>query len=173
MHSVDKGGMEIVMKESIENQFDSFCKRVLKNKVRDYKREEARRLTREIALEEWVLKESWETIARMDQYLLNSIRLKGNLDFEIQIQDEDLYKQLTSLTEEECQILLLSYFLDFTDEEIGRLLKRPRRTVAYQRRRILEMLKSEKERGSKNHGEERATAVKNPRASDTISGSGR
>lgn len=83
MHSVDKGGMEIVMKESIENQFDSFCKRVLKNKVRDYKREEARRLTREIALEEWVLKESWETIARMDQYLLNSIRLKGNLDFEI------------------------------------------------------------------------------------------
>lgn len=49
--------MGTFMRNRIESQFDSFCKRVLKHKVRDYKREEARKLSREVALEEWLLGE--------------------------------------------------------------------------------------------------------------------
>lgn len=138
--------MGTFMRNRIESQFDSFCKRVLKHKARDYKREEARRLRREVALEEWRLEGNREEPVWMDEYVLEPIRLKGELDLEIEIQDAGLYNQLISLSEEEQKILLLSYFLDFTDEEIAKILNRPRRTIAYQRHRILEKMKVRQER---------------------------
>lgn len=138
--------MGTFMRNRIESQFDSFCKRVLKHKVRDYKREEARRLSREVALEEWLLGEKRGELAWLDEYVLEPIRLKGEPDLEIEITDVDLHERLISLSEEEQQLLLLSYFLDLTDGEIASVLKRPRRTIAYQRHRILEKLKSGQKR---------------------------
>ena len=136
--------MGTFMRNRIESQFDSFCKRVLKHKVRDYKREEARRLSREVALEEWLLGEKRGEPAWLDEYVLEPIRLKGEPDLEIT--DVDLHVRLISLSEEEQQLLLLSYFLELTDGEIASVLKRPRRTIAYQRHRTLEKLKSGQKR---------------------------
>lgn len=47
----------------------------------------------------------------MDEYMFwNPIRLKGEPDLEIEITDVDLHERLISLSEEEQQLLLLSYF---------------------------------------------------------------
>ena len=52
-----------------------------------------------------------------------------------------LYCSLKKLNKEKLDIILLFYFLEMTDQEIGQALKIIRRTVNYKRHRALEELR--------------------------------
>ncbi len=57
------------------------------------------------------------------------------------MRDETVAEALNSLPENKRDIILLSYFLDMTDVEIGKQLNLVRSTVQYKRASILRELK--------------------------------
>ena len=61
--------------------------------------------------------------------------------YDIIIKDDLLGEAVNSLSEKKRNIILMSYFLDMTDKQIGELLNLLRSTVTYQRHSALEMLK--------------------------------
>jgi RNA polymerase sigma factor (sigma-70 family) len=125
--------------EHKRHAFDSFCKKILKHEARDYYDDLKRRRKHEISLDELSEKE-WEQLAVMDEYFKDtySFRVLGH---DITVSDERIGEALKVLPTKKRDIILLSYFLDMTDREIGELLNLVRRTVAYRRTSTLRELK--------------------------------
>ena len=67
------------------------------------------------------------------------------LEYDIAVRDELLAETLQELPERKRDIVLLSYFLDYTDVEIADLLKIVRRTVNDQRNKALKELRERME----------------------------
>lgn len=63
------------------------------------------------------------------------------MGYDITVSDERIGEALKALPTNKRDIILLSYFLDMTDREIGELLNLVRRTVAYRRTSTLQELK--------------------------------
>ena len=63
------------------------------------------------------------------------------LGLEVAVIDDVIAKALESLSDRKRDIILLSYFLDFSDREIGNKLNMFRATVQYQRSQALQQLK--------------------------------
>jgi len=61
--------------------------------------------------------------------------------FSITVKDEKLANALTALSEEKRSIVMLSYFMNMTDQEIGDRLNIVRRTVQYKRTSSLKEMK--------------------------------
>ncbi|TEB04886.1 RNA polymerase sigma factor [Pelotomaculum schinkii] len=125
--------------EHKRHTFDSFCKKILKHEARDYYDELKRRRKHEISLDE-LSEKDWEQLAVMDEYFKDtySFRVLGH---DITVSDERIGEALKVLPTNKRDIILLSYFLDMTDREIGELLNLVRRTVAYRRTSTLRELK--------------------------------
>jgi DNA-directed RNA polymerase specialized sigma subunit, sigma24 homolog len=117
--------------EHKRHSFDSFCKKILKHEARDYYDELKRRRGQEISLEELSEKE-WGQLAVMDE-CFKDIYSFNVLGHDITVADECIGEALNALPMGRCDIILLSYFLDMTDREIGERLNLVRRTVAYRR----------------------------------------
>lgn len=126
-------------KEHKRHTFDSFCKKILKHEARDYYDDLKRRRKHEISLDELSEKEL-EQLTVMDEYFkdLYSFNVMG---YAITVSDERISEALNALPTDNRDIILLSYFLDMTDREIGELLNLVRRTVAYRRTSTLRELK--------------------------------
>jgi len=126
-------------KEHKRHAFDSFCKKILKHEARDYYDDLKRRRKHEISLDELSEKEL-EQLTVMDEYFkdLYSFNVMG---YDITVSDERISEALNALPTDNRDIILLSYFLDMTDREIGELLNLVRRTVAYRRTSTLRELK--------------------------------
>ncbi|MCU7378952.1 sigma-70 family RNA polymerase sigma factor [Clostridiales Family XIII bacterium ASD5510] len=116
--------------ENIEIIFDSFCRKVLRNRLIDYRRNEAYRRAWEVELDDIQVKQILEEEYQNDEYFVNKL-------YGLEIKDEELYFLLTALSEQDQLIILLSYFLGFSDAEISTKLNVPRRTITYKRHRIL------------------------------------
>ena len=118
-------------KKTVRHQFDSFCRKVLREEARDYIRERKRLAEREVPLSE-LSDEQMERLFVLDEYLSeqNYFDVQG---YHIIIRDDRLAEALSSLSDEKREIVLLSYFLDMNDREIGEKLNMLRYTV--QRRR--------------------------------------
>ncbi len=125
--------------EHKRHTFDSFCKRILKHEARDYYDDLKRRRKHEISLDELSEKE-WEQLTVIDEYFKDtySFRVLGH---DITVSDERIGEALKGLPTNKRDIILLSYFLEMTDREIGELLNLVRRTVAYRRTNTLRELK--------------------------------
>jgi len=63
------------------------------------------------------------------------------LGYDVAVKDDLISTALAALSEQKRDIILLSYFLDMTDQEIGKKLNMVRRTVQYQRTSSLRQLK--------------------------------
>ena len=135
------GGDFIKSYEDVEKMFDTYCRRVLKNKLIDYKRAEKRRRNNEISFA--VLPD----IGTEDEILIGVINV-GNKRCEIR--NDELYRALMELPEENCNIILLYYFFDMTDLEISVRLGQKRTAVRNKRYRTLvalqKLLEDENER---------------------------
>ena len=119
-------------KKTVRHQFDSFCKKVLREEARNYAKHIAWRSEREVSLSEL----SEEQINRA--YILDE-HPSDYTQFDVQgysvtVHDDRLAQALTELPGEKRDILLLSYFLDMTDREIADKLNMVRCTV--QRKRV-------------------------------------
>jgi len=119
--------------------FDSFCKKILRNELRDYYDEVNRLGQKEAAFSELSAHELNQLFTTDDYFAAEHI-------FNVQGQDivvigDSIAEALKSLPERKRDIILLSYFLEMTDREIGEKLNLIRATVQYQRKITLRELK--------------------------------
>lgn len=126
-------------KETVRHQFDSFCKKVLREEAFDYKQQIARRAEKELPLSSISEK---EYIFEDDLSDCISFHVQG---YTIQVRNSRLAQTLSSLPEKKRDIVLLFYFLDMNDREISELLNMVRRTVHYMRVSSLKELKQKME----------------------------
>ena len=121
------------------NEFDSFCKKVLKNEAVNFHLEMKRKQEREKTFSELSSQEARQLCINDNYFVTEQIFfVQGN---EIVIRNYCIAKALRRLPEKKRDIIILSYFLELSDREIGERLNLIRTTVQYQRCATLELLK--------------------------------
>ena len=124
----------------IEGTFDSFCKTVLRNFARDWYRAKQRRGRNEVLFSELA-----------DNHLLEPIHIDpispaekyffDDLERSIAIENDALAQALHSLSGRKRQIILLAYFLDWTDQQIGERFHVVRSTIQAARTKALKEMR--------------------------------
>jgi len=127
------------LEESKRHAFDSFCKKVLKNEARDQYQKIQRRMKHEISFSELSQAKLGELFT-MDSYFEHE-QAFSVLDFNVVVNDAQIASALLQLPKHRCDIILLSYFLELSDREIGEKLDMIRATVQYQRTQALQELR--------------------------------
>ncbi len=124
-------------KKTVRHQFDSFCKKILREEARDYIRELSRLAEHEVSFSE-LSEDQMERLCVLDEYPSEQYHfdVQGH---HVEIRDDRLAEALSSLSDEQREFVLLSYFLDMSDREIGEKLNMVRCTV--QRRRTSSITK--------------------------------
>ncbi|HFD6749715.1 TPA: RNA polymerase sigma factor [Enterococcus faecium] len=125
--------------EIIEEQFDAYCKAVLRNKARDIYREEKRRAAKQVLLSE-IPERVLDELAVYDDYLLDAVTMMA-ADVLITITDVTLALALDSLSDTMRKVVLMSFYLDMSDTEIADYLNVARGTVYYHRQKGLKLIK--------------------------------
>ncbi len=125
--------------EHIQHTFDAFCKKVLRNEARDFLDELARSRRREIFFSELPV-EVMEQLSTNDTYFVGD-KTFGVLDYAVYVDNDDLAEAIATLPIDKRDIILLSYFLEMSDNEIATLLNMVRRSVTYRRSATLKLLK--------------------------------
>ena len=122
-----------------EQTFDSFCKAVIRNESIDAFRELAHRREHEIEFSALSPKEL-ESLQADDPYdsYKKSFRVHG---YVVEVCDRSLGEILDYIPSAQRDIVLLSYFLDYSDYEISKLLNMNKNTVQYRRNATLRRLK--------------------------------
>lgn len=143
-HFIEKGG--VILKPSdfqktIQCQFDCKLKKVVKGIVRNYRKELARRQAKEVSfceLPEIVV----EKLIVWDDYEseYTTFDVCGT---EIRVLDEELAEALKQLPEQSRNIVLMFFFLDMSDSEIGEKLNINRSTSYRHRRNSLEEIRKQ------------------------------
>ena len=137
-------------RKTVEHQFDSFCKKVLREERRDIIRALKHRSENEILFCEMTPKEIDELMT-VDKYCADMYKFLA-CGFEVEIESDLLAEALSKLPVKSRDILLLAYFLDMSDVEIANVLDVARSTVQYQR--ITSLTKLKKYMGGKTNAEE-------------------
>lgn len=129
-------------KESVRHIFDSYCKKILRQENAGMKRSEVRRRAREYSLSE-LPPELFEKLRYEDVHPM-VFEVCG---YRIPVNDDRLAAALAALLREKRDVILLSYFMDMSDREIGELLDMARRTVQHRRTDTLAGLRKRMEDG--------------------------
>ena len=126
--------------QSKRHAFDSFCKKILKHEARDYYDELKRQRNREVSFSDLSEKEM-DQLYTEDKYFATE-QIFNVLGFDVIVTDDVIAEALQCLAERNRDIILLSYFLELSDREIGDKLNTLRTTVQYQRTSTLRQLKN-------------------------------
>lgn len=137
-------------RKTTQHQFDSFCKKVLREERRDIMRGLKRKTNNEMLFCEMSQKEIDE-LSTVDKYGTNMHKFI-TCGFEVDIENDLLAEALSTLPAKSRDILLLAFFLDMTDLEIANILEMAKSTVQY--RRSTSLSKLQKYMGGKNNAEE-------------------
>lgn len=133
-------------KQTIQHQFDCFCKKILREEKIDYQRKLTSLADKEVLFSEMTQKQIDE-LSATDTYPSEKNRFMVK-EFEVLIENDLLAEALSSLPESSRDIVLLSYFLEISDTDIAEMLNMVRRTVQYRRTSSLNKMKKHME-GSK------------------------
>lgn len=119
----------------IQRQFGAFCTKVLKNEARSITRSEKRRNDHEKSMEEI-----------SEQPTVSDVYFTGEHIFFVQgltvvVNSKPLADALTKLPAGKREVILLSYFLDMTDDEISKRMKVVRQTISKRRAQTLKELR--------------------------------
>lgn len=125
--------------KTLRHQFDSICRKVLRDESRNYKKQLARRAEKETNLSELSEAELGQLYA-MDEYPSDSTYFDV-LEYRVGVKDERLAEALAALPSKKRDVILLSYFLDMNDTEIAEKLKVVGATIHYRRTSSLKELK--------------------------------
>ena len=128
--------------------FDSFCKKVLTNEVRNYHREMERLREKEVSIGELSERELSQ-LATTDEYFTTE-QIFNVLGLDVIVNSESIAAALNNLSQQRRDIILPSYFLELSDAEIGEKLNLIRSTVQYQRSSTLRELKKMMEEENPN-----------------------
>ena len=126
-------------KKTVRHQFDSYCRKVLREEARDYVRGLARQGEREVSLS-GLSEEEMARLYVLDEYPSEQFHFDVQ-GYDIAVKDERLADALGALSDDKRDIVLLAYFLDMTDQEIADKLNVVRRTVQYRRASSLKEMK--------------------------------
>lgn len=130
-------------KKTVRHQFDSFCRKVLRDEARNYAKHIAWRSDHEVSLSE-LSEEQVTKLYVLDEYPSEQFHFHVQ-GFGITVRNEKLADALNTLSDEKRDIVLLAYFMDMTDQEIADRLNLVRRTVQYKRTSSLEEMKQRME----------------------------
>ena len=124
----------------VRKQFDLICKLALKGEKIDYCRHIAYRQKHEVMLSELSEKDMGR-LYTVDEYEVENQWFQV-LGYDIEVKDTLIAEALQALSEKKRDVILLSYFMDMSDAEIGRALNLVRSTVYEHRKRSLELMKN-------------------------------
>ena len=129
------------LEKAKERAFDTYCKKVMRNKARDILRRAAALHRREIAYCEAAPCDLARMSAR-DAYFRSTawIGIEA-IGAEVQVVDADVADALLALGQPGRDIVLLSYFLDLRDGQIAALVGMPRSTIQYHRAAALRAMR--------------------------------
>ena len=126
-------------KERIQHQYDALAKKTLVGEAKSHRRTLAKRAAREVPFSD--LSESeLAQLFTTDEYKSDYFRFQVS-GFDVLVKNELLAEALNALPERKRDIILLSYFLDMSDAEIGELLNVVRTTVFRHRKSALAKIK--------------------------------
>lgn len=123
----------------VQNQFGSFCVNVLRNASKNIDRDKRRLYDREKSIYDLTGSEI-KQLAVYDDYFADerTIRFDGH-DFVIK--NESLAEAIKQLPDDKRGIIIRSYFMGMTDEEIAAEFNVVRQSISKRRSRILNELK--------------------------------
>ena len=130
-------------KKTVRHQFDSFCRKVLREEGRDYIKRLAWQSEHEVSLSE-LSEEQMTQLYVLDEYPSEQFHFQVQ-GLSVAVKDEKLADALASLPDEKRDIVLLAYFLDMNDREIADSLNLLRGTVQYRRTSSLKEMKKRME----------------------------
>lgn len=119
--------------------FNGFCKRVLKNEAINIYKQRQQRQVREMTFSDLTPQEESQLFTLDKQYegeVTQSFQVAGK-----RITPKILAEAMHSLPDEKRTTVLLYYFFNMSDVEIGQLLNIPRSTIQYRRTSSFELLK--------------------------------
>ena len=125
--------------QRVQNQFGSFCTRVLKNAAYDILNEYTRQRDREKSLDNLSPDEQAQT-ASYDKYFQDEYIFEV-LGRKVIVVGDLLAASLAQLPDKKRDIILLSYFLGMTDREISEQLNVVRQVISRRRGSILKELR--------------------------------
>lgn len=134
-------------KEHIEYMFAAFCKVVLRNAAFTAYRDFGRKQKREVSLDYLMSETPFEpftTDSYFEQYDKPTVFVVQGQ--EVIVASERLADALCRLPEQRRVVLLMYFFLGYTDEKIGNVYGRNRSTVNYWKLAALKQLKKEWEK---------------------------
>jgi RNA polymerase sigma factor (sigma-70 family) len=125
--------------KTVQHQFDSFCRKVLKGEASNYRKALARRWQYEVTFSELSEKELNQLYA-MDEYAIDYYLFQV-MGYDVEVKDALIGEALEALPEKKRNIILLSYFMDMSDAEIGELMNLVRTTIYRHRTSSLQQIK--------------------------------
>ncbi|GAB2023007.1 sigma-70 family RNA polymerase sigma factor [Pseudolactococcus yaeyamensis] len=129
--------------QEIEQIFDSYCKKVLKNKAYDIFRVERHQKELFTSLDELLEGHFLPDELLYQPDFSNELYIFPlvTVQISVSLSDEDLALALNLLKEENREIILLHYFLSMSDEEIGSRFQKSRTTIQERRSRTIKRLR--------------------------------
>ncbi|MBO6438779.1 sigma-70 family RNA polymerase sigma factor [Enterococcus faecalis] len=125
--------------EKIEHQFDSFCKKVLRNQARTIYKERKRKNERFLSFDQ--LQEiDYSSLSIEDRYETDGTQF-DLYGYKISVESFQLAQAIKRLPEQQQLILLLSFFLDMKDVDISKILNRSKSTIHYHKAKALEKVR--------------------------------
>ena len=125
--------------ETIQHQFDAFAKKNLKGEAKSLFRQLYKLRDKEVCFSEMNESELNELYC-CDEYDLAQYTFEV-LGYDIKIKDDLLGEALELLPDKKRDIVLMSYYLELSDEEISKVLKVVRSTVFRHRKTALSKIK--------------------------------
>lgn len=126
--------------KGIMQVFDLYCKTVLRNKARNLHKELAREEQTEIPIDDLppATKQSMQCGDQYDFSIIVPLGLNGKT---MRLSDPELAAAVFRLLPRFRDVLYLSYFMEYTDKEIGELINESTSTVTARRIRTIKKLK--------------------------------
>lgn len=125
--------------ETLEYEFEAFCKKLLRNEARDYYRELKYQKKRLISMNE-LTQEQLNQLSKLDEYEIN-FYLFHVMGYKVKIKDSAISKAIQQLTKKKRDIILLSFFLGMSDTEIAKKMNLVQSTISRHRVTSLKELK--------------------------------
>lgn len=129
--------------DTILARFDSYCRKVLRGECRNYLKQLSKLSEKESYFSE-LTEEQLNRLYILDQYPLEQYHFQVQ-GYDVTVQDERIASGLETLSNEKRDIVLLSYFLEMTDQEIADKLNAIRGTIQYRRTKALKEMKQKME----------------------------
>lgn len=122
-----------------ENRFDLFCKVVIRNASYDNLRSRKRRTDRFSSLEE--LQSGLLDLEKVEDTYITYTRTYKVKGIDVTVSDERIGEAIQFIMPNQRAVLLLSFFKEYSDMDIARLMGISHKTVAYRKKMAMRKLK--------------------------------